>query len=161
MNDRPAPPREVLLEPLGSGSSAVQRRADEIAHDRATVEASLGRLRADEQSLVAELSALRIERRERAQELADAREHLTSLDAALAGEELMEVARARDLAYARHRLERDRELASQLEQHILEIRRHMSSAQEQLIGLVKNVLRIQHKLWRVAHGTGESRPAHE
>jgi hypothetical protein len=119
------------------------------------VETSLGRLRAEEQSLLAELSALRVERGERAQELAQEREHLASLDAALAGEELTEVARAQELAFARHRLERDREVASRLEQEILEVRLQMSSAHERLQGLVQNVLRIQHKLWRAAHRTGE------
>jgi hypothetical protein len=75
---------------------------------------------------------------------------------ALAGEELTEGARTHDLARAQHRLELDRDLASRLEQEILEIRRQMSTAEERLRGLVKSVLRIQHKLWRAAHRTSES-----
>jgi hypothetical protein len=126
-----------------------------VLHDRATVEVSLGRLRGEEQSLLAEVSSLRAERGLRAQELAEAREHLASLDAALAGEQLTELARAHDLASARRRLERDRDVALQLEREILEVRRQMSSAQERLGSLVTNVLRIQHKLWRAAQRTGE------
>jgi hypothetical protein len=159
MSDSAAAPRESLSELLSSGSKAARERAARIAHERATVEASLARFRAEEQSLLAELSALCAERGERAQELAEAHQHLASLDAALAGEELTEAARAQDLASAQHRLERDRGLASRLENEIMEVRGQIASAQERLTGLVKNVLRIQHKLWRAAHRTGESRPA--
>jgi chromosome segregation ATPase len=134
----------------------VRERAEKVANERATVEASLGRLRAEEQGLLAELSALHAERDERNRELAEAREHLASLDATLAGEELTGIARAQDLEFARHRLERDRELASRLEQEILDVRRQVSTAQERLRGLVQNVLRIQHKLWRAAHRSGDS-----
>ncbi len=156
MTDSRAEPRERLPEPLSIAPRAVQERAEKIARDRVTVEASLGRLRAEEQSLLAGLSALHAEHAERAQQVAEAREHLASLDASLAGEDLTEIAKAHDLLHARHRLEWDRELASRLEQEILEVRRQMSSAQDRLRGLVKNVLRIQHKLMRTADRTGES-----
>jgi hypothetical protein len=134
----------------------VQEHAEKIVNDRATVEASLGRLRAEEHGLHDEISALRVERTERSRELAEASEHLASLDAALAAEELTALARAHDLASARRRLERDRDLILLLEQEILEVRSGISSAAERLRGLVENVLRIQHKLWRVTNRTGES-----
>jgi chromosome segregation ATPase len=156
MTDSRAAPRESLTVHLSSGSRAVQERAERILRERSTVEVSLGQLRAEEQSLLAEVSSLRTERGERAEELAEAREHLSSLEATLASEELNELARAHDLASARRKLEGDRTLASQLELEILELRRQMSFAQERLGSLVTNVLRIQHKLWQAAQRTGES-----
>lgn len=130
---------------------SVARRSDEIADERAVVEEIQGSLGVDEKSLLLDVSALSAERDELAQELAQARDRLASLDAAIAAERLAEAAKAHALDAARSKLERDRALAGRLEQEILGYRKQMASAQERLGDLVKTVLRIQHKLWRVAN----------
>jgi len=141
-----------------SGSLVVAERSRELARERASVEAIQGRLIADERSVLSDLSALHDERGELERALALARERVASLDAAITAEEAEGAAKAQELACARHMLQRDRELTRQIEEEILEYRRQISSAQERLVDLVKNVMRIQHKLWRAATDEPGQRP---
>lgn len=130
---------------------SVAKRADELADERAVVEEIQGRLRVDERGLLADAAALRAERNELAQELLQARERLAALDAAIAAEGAAEAAKRHALDAARHALERDRELTARLEREIVGYRQQMAAARGRLGDLVKTVLRIQHKLWRVAN----------
>jgi hypothetical protein len=61
MSDTRAAPFPLVSERAPGGPLAVQERAEKIVNDRATVESSLGRLRAEEHGLLEELSALRVQ----------------------------------------------------------------------------------------------------
>jgi chromosome segregation ATPase len=147
-----------MTGPAGSGSQgdaaararSAAKRSHEVARERAAVEEVVVRLRADEARLVSELAALRAERAEIGRELTAARDRVASLDEELETRRLALMLKEREVYGAREKLERERDLVSKVEGEIAGHRRQLDLGRKGLGDLVENVLRIRHKLRRVA-----------
>lgn len=129
---------------------AVAERTVDVERERAFVEETVAQMEADERRLLADVVALRAERVDLERELGDARARVDELDAAVHAEELAFLVRERELHAARDVLEQKRELAGEVEREIAAHRGQIADAQRRLEGLVEDVMRIQHKLWRAA-----------
>lgn len=134
------------------GLRSVEERSRELADDRAALEEVLGHVTAEAQALRMDVAALSAERSERERELAQARERLAALDASILAARNAETAKAHERAVLEKRLEHARESSKELELDTLAHREELSAAHERLGELVDSVMRIQHKLRRVAPG---------
>jgi chromosome segregation ATPase len=133
-------------------SHAASEHARQIERERGGVQEVVAHLRAEERRWLSDAEALRAERKAINAELAEARDRLAGLDASLKLRQLGVVAKEREIAEARAQLETQRALADRVERELEEHRAQIATARRKLGGLVEDVLRIQHKLWRAASG---------
>jgi chromosome segregation ATPase len=132
------------------GPDAMER-ARQVERDRGRVEEVVRSLRADEQRLLSDTEALKVERTAIERELGEVRDRVAGLDASLTVRQLGMAAKEREVADARAQLETQRDLAERIERELAEHRAQIAGARKRLGALIEDALRIQHKVWRAAN----------